>query len=317
MALIEVCNLRHSYKKGREAIHDISFQIERGQVFGFIGPNGAGKTTTMRILATLLRPTAGDAKIGGYSVLEQPYEVRRLIGYMPDFFGVYTGMTVREYLEFFAMVYRIPAPKRLRLIADLLELVELTHRADDDVQKLSRGMQQRLSLARALIHDPEVLILDEPASGLDPRARIEIRELLRELRRMGKTIFVSSHILSEIAEICTHIGIIEAGELVLVSSMAQLQKLQRQRTLRMVLLDRYEEAKAWLSSYPGVTEIFSPDGEDEFATSEIRFRFEGEDEHVAVLLQAAIEQHFPVIAFGELGNELEQIFLQVTKGVVS
>ncbi|MFL7790503.1 MAG: ABC transporter ATP-binding protein, partial [Anaerolineae bacterium] len=215
------------------AVKGLDLVVEEGAVFGFVGPNGAGKTTTMRILATLLRPTSGEAWVAGCSVYKQRRDVRRAIGYMPDFFGVYGDMRVWEYLDFFSACYEIPADARRQLVGDLLELVDLSHRRDDYVDALSRGMKQRLCLARALAHDPKVLILDEPASGLDPRARVEIRELLRELQAMGKTIFVSSHILSEIEEVCTHIGIIEAGQLVATGTMEEMwQLIQAHRVLR-------------------------------------------------------------------------------------
>jgi len=211
-ALIELHGLTKRYGN-LTAVDDLTLTIEEGAVFGFIGPNGAGKTTTMRILTTLLRPTSGTARIAGHSVTDDPRAVRRAIGYMPDFFGVYEDMKVWEYLDFFAACYDIPAARRAGMIDDLLALVDLGPKRDAFVDTLSRGMKQRLCLARTLTHDPRVLILDEPASGLDPRARIEMRELLRALQDMGKTIFFSSHILSEVADICTSIGIIEHGRL--------------------------------------------------------------------------------------------------------
>src|SRR5215212_3521011 len=195
------------------ALDDLNLTIERGSIFGFIGPNGAGKTTTMRILSTLLAPSAGQAWVSGYPVTEEPHEVRRRIGYMPDFFGVYDNMKVWESLDFFAASYNVPASRRPALTDDLLALVDLSVKRDSFVEELSRGMKQRLCLARTLVHEPDLLILDEPASGLDPRARIELRELVKELRSLGKTILVSSHILSELTEMCTHVAIIERGKL--------------------------------------------------------------------------------------------------------
>lgn len=211
--IIETKDLKKRYGKF-DAVNGLSLEVPAGSIYGFVGPNGAGKTTTMRMLTTLTRPTAGQAWVAGHSVTQEPRAVRRAIGYMPDEFGVYDDMRVWEYLDFFAACYDIPESNRRRLIDDLLELVDLSHRRDDMVDKLSRGMKQRLSLARTLAHDPSILILDEPASGLDPRARVEIRELLVELSKMGKTIFFSSHILADVSEICTHIGIIEAGQMV-------------------------------------------------------------------------------------------------------
>ncbi|MGH2523813.1 MAG: ABC transporter ATP-binding protein, partial [Anaerolineales bacterium] len=217
-AIIETKNLTKRYGK-LTAVDNLSLSVEQGAIYGFVGPNGAGKTTTMRMLTTLLQPTSGEAWIAGHSVQRDPRRVRRAIGYMPDFFGVYDDMKVWEYLDFFAACYEIPETQRASLIGDLLELVDLIHRRDDMVDTLSRGMKQRLCLARTLAHDPQVLILDEPASGLDPRARIEIRELLLELSRLGKTIFFSTHILADVAEICTQVGIVEAGRLVAQGSL--------------------------------------------------------------------------------------------------
>lgn len=216
------------------AIREIELDLEAGDVFGFIGPNGAGKTTTMRILATLLQPTWGEAYVAGHSIYTAPKEIRRAIGYMPDFFGVYDDMKVIEYLEFFAAAYRIRGEARRKVCEDVLELVDLGYKRDALVTSLSRGMTQRLGLARVLLHDPQVLLLDEPASGLDPRARIEIRALLKELRNMGKTIMVSSHILPELADICNKIGIIERGELIVNADVADVMKQVRQQMVLKV-----------------------------------------------------------------------------------
>ena len=195
------------------ALDRLTLKLEQGDVYGFIGPNGAGKTTTMRILATLLNPSWGEASVCGYSIYTGSKDIRRVIGYMPDFFGVYDDMKVIEYLEFFAAAYRIKGPDRRKKCDQVLELVDLGYKRDALVTSLSRGMTQRLGLARVLLHEPQVLLLDEPASGLDPRARIEMRELIKELRKMDKTIMVSSHILPELADICNKIGIIERGKL--------------------------------------------------------------------------------------------------------
>src|SRR3990172_7155721 len=225
-AIIEIRELSKNYG-GLAAVKHLTLSVDQGELFGFTGPNGAGKTSTLRILATLLRPTSGDAWVAGHSVSLDPRGVRRVIGYMPDFFGVYDDMKVWEYLDFFAACYKIPENERSRLISDLLQLVELDHRREDFVHKLSRGMKQRPGLARTLARDPQVLILDEPASGLDPRARVEIRELLVELSRMGKTIFFSTHILADVSEICTHIGIVEAGQIVAQGSMEAMRSEER------------------------------------------------------------------------------------------
>ena len=228
--MIETRDLTKKYGE-LYAIKSIDLNLERGDLFGFIGPNGAGKTTTMRILATLLNPTWGEAYVGGYSIYSKPKEIRRMVGYMPDFFGVYDDMKVIEYLEFFAAAYRIRGPKRRQVCDEVLDLVELGYKREALVTSLSRGMTQRLGLARVLLHDPQVLLLDEPASGLDPRARIEIRTLLKRLGTMGKTIMVSSHILPELADVCNKVGIIERGEMVFNDTVAELLRRVRPQTM--------------------------------------------------------------------------------------
>jgi len=312
--IVEARGLTKRY--GRlEALKELDLTVEEGAIFGFVGPNGAGKTTTMRILATLLRPTAGEAWVAGHSVLKERRDVRRAIGYMPDFFGVYGDMKVWEYLDFFAACYEIPAETRRQLTDDLLELVDLAHRREDYVDALSRGMKQRLCLARSLAHDPRLLILDEPASGLDPRARVEIRELLRELQAMGKTIFVSSHILSEIGEICTHVGIIEAGELVATGTLAEMRQLiQSQRVVRVGLTGRAEEAQAWLADRADVVQVepvVDNSGGDLLVT------FAGGDEPLAQLLSQMVGVGFSVVMFREESGDLEDVFMRLTKGIVS
>jgi len=297
------------------AVTELDLAVEEGAVFGFVGPNGAGKTTTMRILATLLRPTSGEAWVAGHSVLDQRRDVRRAIGYMPDFFGVYGDMKVWEYLDFFASCYGIAAETRGRLVGDLLALVDLAHRREDYVDALSRGMKQRLCLARALAHDPSVLILDEPASGLDPRARIEIRELLRELQAMGKTIFVSSHILSEIQEVCTHIGIIEEGRLVAAGTLEEMRRLIRaQRVVRVGLFGRVEQAQAWLVGRPDVVHVEPVVGNGE---GDLQVTFAGDDEALARLLSEMTDAGFQVLMFREETGDLEDVFMRLTKGIVS
>jgi ABC-2 type transport system ATP-binding protein len=213
------------------AVKSLDVKLEPGDVFGFIGPNGSGKTTTMKMLSTLLNPTWGEAYVGGYSIYTHPKEIRRLIGYMPDFFGVYDDMKVIEYLEFFAAAYRINGAKRRKVCEDALELVGLTYKRDAMATSLSRGMNQRLGLARVLLHDPQVLLLDEPASGLDPRVRIEIRQVIKKLGQMGKTIMVSSHILPELADMCNRIGIIERGELLVNARVDDVMKQVRRQVL--------------------------------------------------------------------------------------
>ncbi|MBL8160475.1 MAG: ABC transporter ATP-binding protein, partial [Anaerolineae bacterium] len=275
--IIETKDLRKRYGKF-DAVNGLSLEVVTGSIYGFVGPNGAGKTTTMRMLTTLTRPTAGQAWVAGHSVTQEPRAVRRAIGYMPDEFGVYDDMRVWEYLDFFAACYDIPEANRKRLIDDLLELVDLTHRRDDMVDKLSRGMKQRLSLARTLAHDPQILILDEPASGLDPRARVEIRELLVELSRMGKTIFFSSHILADVAEICTHIGIIEGGKMVAQGSMEDMRaQLMPHREIIVTVRDNdvAEKVVSLVSGIAGVVNVAIM--EQKGGRSRVRIDFTGDD----------------------------------------
>jgi ABC-2 type transport system ATP-binding protein len=313
--IIETRDLVKRYGK-LTAVNHLSLQVPRGAIYGFVGPNGAGKTSTMRILTTLMLPSSGQAYVCGHEVTKDPRAVRRAIGYMPDFFGVYDDMKVWEYLDFFAACYDIPEKDRPGLINDLLELVDLAHRRDDMVDKLSRGMKQRLCLARTLAHDPQVLILDEPASGLDPRARVEIRELLVELAKMGKTIFFSSHILADVAEICTHIGIVEAGQIVAQGRMSDMQRqLMPHREVVISLLDRVDEAKQALGSVSGIEQIV--DLPDDQNRKRIRVDFTGEDNAMTEMLQALASRGIPVINFTEQEHDLETVFMRVTKGIVS
>ncbi|ATF15584.1 ABC transporter ATP-binding protein [Brevibacillus sp. HB1.1] len=308
--MIQIQNLRKRYGK-MEALKGLSLEIDKGTVFGFVGPNGAGKSTTMSILATLLEPTSGKAYVGGYEVTKHPKEVRKLIGYMPDFFGVYDNLTAEEYLDFYGANYDIPATERKQIIPQLLELVNLTHKRDAYVDSLSRGMKQRLGLARSLVHNPEVLILDEPASGLDPRARIELREILKELRDMGKTIIISSHILPELAEMCDVIGIVEEGNLVAFGRVDEIySKMQEQRVLRIRLLDRVDEAMTRLREMPVITRV-TREGNWVVAG------FSGNDEEQVELLRELAVSGYPVAAFNESVGDLEEIFLEITKGVGS
>ncbi|NNV03328.1 ABC transporter ATP-binding protein [Brevibacillus sp. MCWH] len=308
--MIQINRLVKGYGK-MEALKGLTLEIEKGTLFGFVGPNGAGKSTTMSILATLLEPTSGQAYVGGYEVTKHPREVRKLIGYMPDFFGVYDNLTAEEYLDFYGANYDIPAQERRQIIPQLLELVNLSHKRDAYVDSLSRGMKQRLGLARCLVHNPEVLILDEPASGLDPRARIELREILKELRDMGKTIIISSHILPELAEMCDVIGIIEGGSLVACGRVDEIyQKMQEKRVLRIRLLDRVEEAMTRLREVPTVSDV-TREG------SWVVAGFTGNDEQQAALLRDLAAAGLPVAAFNEEQGNLEEIFLEITKGVGS
>lgn len=308
--MIKVENLYKKYGK-MEALKGVSLEIEKGTVFGFVGPNGAGKSTTMSILATLLAPTSGNAYVGGYDVLKYPKEVRKLIGYMPDFFGVYDHLTAYEYLDFYGANYDLTAAEREEVIPKLLDLVNLSHKKDAYVDGLSRGMKQRLGLARCLVHDPEVLILDEPASGLDPRARIELREILKELRNMGKTIIISSHILPELAEMCNVIGIIEGGELIAQGSVDEIyQRMQEQKVLKIRPVDQWDKLTTLLKSNPFVTFV-SNEG------SSIEVGFTGSDDDQVALLSSIIKEGIPLAAFAETEGNLEEIFLEITKGVGS
>jgi ABC-2 type transport system ATP-binding protein len=315
--IIEIKELVKRYN-GRPAVDHLDLTVQEGDIFGFVGPNGAGKTTTIRIMATLLQANQGDIWIGGNSVRKAPRQVRKVIGYMPDFFGVYNDMLVWEYLDFFGACYEIPVNRRFALITDLLELVDLSHRRNDPVEGLSRGMKQRLSLARTLIHDPQVLILDEPASGLDPRARVEIRELLVELSRMGKTIFFSTHILADVAEICTRVGIIEAGKLVASGSLEELQQhLVPHRQIRITLLHQAEAAAALLQATPGVLKVGSLPGNNQDGPQRLEIDFQGDDQALSAILADLIEKQIPVLHFSEESRDLEEVFMRATKGLVT
>ena len=295
---------------GTLAVAGVDLSVQTGEIFGLVGPNGAGKTTTLRILATLLEPSAGTAEIAGMSVTRNPDQVRRVLGFMPDAFGVYDDMKVWEYLDFFARCYGIAPAARRRVISDLLELVDLADKRNEYVATLSRGMQQRLCLAHALVHDPQVLLLDEPASGLDPRARVELRELLRELRSMGKTILISSHILPELEELCTSVAIVDRGQVLAQGRVAEIEKrLRFGAVLRVRLLlegEALEAARARFAADPDVASaVLLDDG-----TIELGFR--GDDEASARLLATSVAAGLPIVSFARAASDLEELFLQVT-----
>lgn len=305
--MIEIRNLSKRYGTFH-ALKDISLYIEKGTVFGFVGPNGAGKSTTMSILATLMLPTSGVAKVGGYDVTRHPKEVRKRIGYMPDFFGVYDQLKATEYLHFYGASYGIPRAEREQLIPQLLELVNLTDKADTYVDSLSRGMKQRLCLARCLVHDPEVLILDEPASGLDPRARIEMREILKELKLMGKTIIISSHILPELAEMVDEIGVIEHGEMVAQGKVSDIQnRLRVKKVIHIRTLERGEELAEKLRDEPLVSSVLTDN-------TGVHVHYSGDDVQQSELLRKVISWEIPIVSFQEAQSNLEDVFLEITKG---
>ena len=310
--MIETRYLTKVYKD-LVALDKLNLTIDRGDIYGFIGPNGAGKTTTIKILATLLRPTSGQAFVCGFSVNGQAKHIRRKIGYVPDEFGVYEDMTVSEYLEFFAALYEIGAVDRKRVIGDVLELTDLSYKREAQVDSLSRGMRQRLALARVLLHDPDVLLLDEPASGLDPRARIEIRELLKELRNMGKTILISSHILSELHELCNAVGIIEQGKLLYSGRLQDfLDQVKSANVLQVQVREAPEQAAAALAAHDLVAraEVLSSDGFIEVHLTEAA-------EDPSFVPQLLVERGFRILAVREQKVDLEDAFMKLTKGQVA
>jgi ABC-2 type transport system ATP-binding protein len=290
----------------RTALDHVSFEVPKGEIFGFVGPNGAGKTTTLRILAALLEPTSGRAMIDGADVIEHPDQVHDRLGYMPDFFGVYDQLTAGEYLDFYASCYRQPKARRKKITADLLELVGLSDRRDQAVDTLSRGLKQRLCLARALVHDPAVLLLDEPASGLDPRARVEMREILKELQTMGKTIVISSHILPELTELCTMIGIIDQGRIRATGPVQDvIRQLTAGRRLRITVLGQKEEAAAVLKPLAAIHEVMMVNGA-------IEAQYDGDDAAAAGILQTLTAAGIKVSGFSQLEGGLEDAFMKAT-----
>ncbi|MFL5245433.1 MAG: ABC transporter ATP-binding protein [Gemmataceae bacterium] len=296
------------------ALNRLTLKLERGDVYGFIGPNGAGKTTTMRILATLLNPTWGEASVCGYSIYNGAKEIRRLMGYMPDFFGVYDDMKVIEYLEFFAAAYRIKGPERRKKCEQVLELVDLGYKRDALVTSLSRGMTQRLGLARVLLHEPQVLLLDEPASGLDPRARIEMRGLLKELRNMGKTILVSSHILPELADICNKIGIIERGKLLFDGDVASAIKQVRQHTVFQVAVGNglNGTAKENLQSHADILSVEHNEQEDT-----LRVTLNENSNDGSFIADLLVKNGYKLKMLKEEEIDLEDVFMGITKGITN
>jgi len=318
--MIETINLTKRYSD-LVALDSLNLTIDEGDCFGFIGPNGAGKTTTIKVLATLLKPSSGQAQVCGLTVGYQNRQIRPLIGYVPDFMGAYEDMVVSEYLEFFAAAYNINGEARRKVVRDVLELTDLTYKATAEVNSLSRGMQQRLSIARVLLHDPKVLLMDEPASGLDPRARIEIRELLKELKRMGKTILISSHILHELAELCNVVGVIERGKLLYSGSVADILRRARVgHVLHVGVTDRFADAAELIAKFPGVSKVSTVDGGitvNGKPTPLFQVAFDDAKGHTFTdLPNVLVNQGFRIAQFTEEPVNLETAFMRLTKGLV-
>ncbi len=314
--MIETVGLTKRYRD-RLALAELNLKIDQGDVFGFIGPNGAGKSTTIKILATLLRPTSGIARVCGYPVDLKVREIRRAMGYMPDFFGLYDDLTVREYLEFFAAAYKIKGAARRKVITDVLQLVDLGEKSHTQIDALSRGMQQRLSLARVLLHDPQVLLLDEPASGLDPRARVEFREIVKELRRMGKTVLVSSHILPELADMCTKVGILEKGKLVACGSVDDvIATAQAERWVKIEVAgstgNAIDAARPVVAAVPGVLAV----EDDAERPGRLRARLDAGADPSAIPA-AVIGNGLRLVFYQEEHLDLEDAFMRLTQGIVS
>lgn len=305
--MLEIKNLHKRYGKFY-AVNDLNLSIQEGEIFGFVGPNGAGKSTTMKIICGLITATSGDVMVDGVDALRHNNKIKEKIGYMPDFFGVYDDLKVDEYLDFYASIYKIKDANRHKTISDLLELVDLGHKRDAYVDNLSRGMKQRLCLARSLIHNPKLLILDEPASGLDPRARVEMKAILKNLKDMGKTILISSHILSELAEMCTSIGIIDNGKIVISGTVSEImQQIYSKKLIKIKVNDKLEEAVMILKEFPFI---------DKITTGEnlIQAGFDGGDEDMSRVLNTLVNRAIPVATFTQLDGNLEDVFMKVTKG---
>ncbi|HIT88235.1 MAG TPA: ABC transporter ATP-binding protein [Candidatus Coprocola pullicola] len=305
--MLEIKHLFKRYGKFT-AVDDLNLTVPDSSIFGFVGPNGAGKTTTMKIMSGLLKATSGSVIIDDIDVTKSPKALRENIGYMPDFFGVYDDLKVSEYMDFYAGTYYIAYEQRPAMIDNLLEIVDLSHKKEAYVDSLSRGMKQRLCLARSLIHDPKLLILDEPASGLDPRARVEMKEILKQLQTMGKTIIISSHILPELAEMCTEVGIIDKGHLVVQGSVQEIMKqMTKVRRIQIRPLQEMQKLVRLLQEQPAVEDFIEN-------TFDVEFSFQGTDQDLAMLLRQAVLAEIPIASFKEKEGNLEEIFMQVTGG---
>lgn len=303
--MLQIKNLYKNYGKFN-AVDNLSLDIKEGEIFGFVGPNGAGKTTTMKIVCGLLSATKGQVFINGIDAIQNSKKAKEYIGYMPDFFGVYDNLKVSEYLDFYASIYDIKGEESKKVCSDLLELIDLTSKKDAYVDSLSRGMKQRLCLARSLVHNPKILVLDEPASGMDPRARFQMKEILKSLKNMGKTVIVSSHILSELAEICTTIGIIDNGKMVIQGSVDEIMsKIYKNRSVKIKLSSELEKAVRILKEFPNVDNIIA--GENN-----IEADFVGNDSDMNKLLKELIRREVPVVTFSQIDGNLEDIFMKVT-----
>lgn len=304
--MLEIKNLSKRYGKFT-AVNGLNLDVQEGEIFGFVGPNGAGKTTTMKIICGLLDATSGEVYVDGVDAIRDSRKLKENIGYMPDFFGVYDNLKVNEYLEFYASIYNINGKERQKACNDLLELVDLSNKREVYVDSLSRGMKQRLCLARSLVHNPKLLVLDEPASGMDPRARFEMKEILRTLKDMKKTIIISSHILPELAELCTTIGIIEKGQMIIQGTVDEImQQVYKNKSIKIKVTGKQEEAVMLLKEFPQIDGITT--GENT-----IEAYFSGNDEEMSSILAALVTNKIPVVTFAQLDGNLEDVFMKVTE----
>ena len=318
--ILEVQDLKKTYPKPKHlALDGLSLTVDSGSIYAFVGPNGAGKTTAIRIMTTLLSYDEGSVRVGGYEVSKHKREIRQRVGYIPDIFGFYDEMLVREYLEFFSQCYGVEVNHRQALVSDLMELVGLENRRNDPVSSLSRGMMQRLALARALINDPELIIADEPAANLDPRARFELREMFLLLREMGKTIFLSSHILRELDDIATHMGIIENGKIIVSGPVEDVrQQLFSHVKIRLSLLGDMDNIQAWLAHQPVVKQVYPVNNNGSKTLSSETYPtliilVDGDETTASELLVDLVAKHFPVFSYSVEQDNLERIFLQLTQ----
>lgn len=304
--MLEIKNLYKRYGKFT-AVNGLNLDVQEGEIFGFVGPNGAGKTTTMKIICGLLDATSGEVYVDGVDAIRDSRKLKENIGYMPDFFGVYDNLKVNEYLDFYASIYNINGKEREKVCNDLLELVDLSNKREAYVDSLSRGMKQRLCLARSLVHNPKLLVLDEPASGMDPRARFEMKEILRTLKDMKKTIIISSHILPELAELCTTIGIIEKGQMIIQGTVDEImQQVYKNKSIKIKVTGKQEEAVMLLKEFPQIDGIIT--GENT-----IEAYFSGNDEEMSTILAALVTNKIPVVTFAQLDGNLEDVFMKVTE----